>query len=47
MEIHTAEMPVYQIHGRNPPKEFVTIGDNGATLIEGDPAIVTADGTRH
>lgn len=47
MEIHTPEMPVYQIHGHKPPREFVAIGNNGATLIEGEPAIITADGTRH
>ena len=47
MELHTEANPVCQIHGRNPPRGFVPIYNVGATLIEGEPGIITADGTRH
>jgi hypothetical protein len=47
MQMQNTENPVYQIHGRNPPKDFTPIGHCGVTLIEGADAIVTADGTRH
>lgn len=47
LDIHTQDNQVCQIYGRNPPREWVQIHNVGATLIEGEPGIITADGTRH